>query len=180
MANIARLSQDDQSILCALEVLRLMTDRIESNFAVEVSDIQAVLHFLNDIGQYCLDNTEKTLLVPAMTYALGDGQRSRVDATVATHHEICELLHKLENSLQNGVSPEFIALSRRFTTALSDLIYFEHHHLTSLIEPFLADEKNGQLLVQFHQAQEQIAERTRREGTVLHQLELKYIDPHCI
>jgi hypothetical protein len=180
MATISRLSQDHQAILSALEVLRLMTDRIEDDRPVDVTDVDTVLRFFRDVGRYCLDNVEKSLLVPAMAYTAGRLERDRVDATVATHHHICELLLELEGSLQTGWPGSFVPMSRRFTSALGDLIYFEHHQLCALLEPFLADGKNGQWLEDFDRAQRQLAEQGRQLGSAMRSLEMKYVAPHCI
>jgi hemerythrin-like domain-containing protein len=180
MAVIIKLAQEHQCILRALEVLRLISDRLEKTEVVEAEDVRAVLGVLKDVGQRCLDNTEKSLLVPAMNYVADPSDRGRVSAIVAAHHEISNLLKEMDTCFQNGCSDEFVSISRRLISTLGDLIYFEDHFLIPLVSPVVSDQKNRQLMAEFEQTEQWIAEQARPLTSALHRLELKYINPHCI
>src|SRR5688572_23893690 len=95
METTAPLARDHQIILHALEVLRLMSERMESDHVVDQRDVGFVLGFFRDVAHECLDNTEKLLLRPALAKATAAQTASRLGATLTNHDQVQTLFVEL-------------------------------------------------------------------------------------
>jgi hemerythrin-like domain-containing protein len=177
MTSKIRLSQDHQLMLCALEVLKLMADHMERSESVDADDVKWILGFCREVGNSCLDITEKSFLIPAMNGTSTESQRTHAGMNVATHHMVEDILEQLDKSSRAGDTPGFITLSRSYTNTLSDLIYDEDHYLPALIVPMMSDEKNRDRVAEYEQVEQQIQLLAAKYSPRLHKLEAKYVVP---
>ena len=92
MTTSARLSHDRASTLTALEVLRLMTDRLENNQPAEDEDVEFVLKFFGDVSRQCPGGV------------------------------VSDLLAELEHCHHTGECGGFISASRRYTDSVMNVL----------------------------------------------------------
>src|SRR6059036_1240152 len=95
----AYVSRDHQVILCGLEVLRLMGERVASRQDVDAEDIQVVLGFMRDVAHRCLDNAEELFR--------GSPENSRLQAVQTNHGQARSLFAKLTDAADPINTDEF-------------------------------------------------------------------------
>ena len=88
MAATVRLAQDHTVTLTALEVLRLITDRVEKDELADSEDVEFVLQFFAENIKQCPDNT------------------------------VAELLSELRRCHQTGECSQFVSVSRSYTESM--------------------------------------------------------------
>src|SRR5262245_32457994 len=108
----ASVSRDHQIILCGLEVLRLIGERVENNHDVDGEDIQVVLGFMRDVTHRCLDTTEQLLRRTQET--------SRAETALTNHGQARTLFAELMQAASTAPAAEFAALTRLYTGVLGD------------------------------------------------------------
>ena len=173
------LTQDRLLIFHALEVLNLITDRLERDDAVDPGDMQTVLQFLHGVAHRCLDYREELLKHPALSKA--DGQaRLRVDDSLRLHRQVHGIFKELMTELRKGKAQEFVLLSRAYTNLFADLIFKEDVVLPDLIASFFDGESDQLALIEFEKCERHLCSEARQLCSALHQMEMKYTSPHCI
>ena len=88
MAATVRPAQDHTVTLTALEVLRLITDRVEKDEVADTEDVEFVLQFFGEVSRQCPDGT------------------------------ISELLEQLAHCHRTGECGKFVDVSRRYTDSV--------------------------------------------------------------
>jgi len=182
MRATATLARDHQTILCGLEVLRLIGERLEVSHEVDAQDIQAVLRFMDQVAHRCLDNTEE-LLRPAREKSVSGETASVFDAALANHQQVRGLFLELTRTadpLEPAMSNEFAKLSKLYTTLLANVILKERHVLLSVVGSAFNTDGDREHLGRFEQLETEVAEISRHHRQSLHHLETKYTNPHCI
>ncbi|PYS55960.1 MAG: hypothetical protein DMG13_01850 [Acidobacteria bacterium] len=167
--NGAAVSRDHQVILCGLEVLRLMGERVASRQDVDGEDIHLVLAFMRDVAHRCLDNAEE------LFRGARDNSRLKTVLTnhLTNHGRARHLFAKLTHAANPVMADEFVPVCGLYTNLLADLIFEERRALSDLaFDP--------PALTQFHETEHEIRAAARRHGQILHRLETKYTSPHCI
>jgi hypothetical protein len=157
MQSSARRVREHQVVFCGLEVLRLIGERVEDQSDVDGDDLQLVLTFMSDVAHRCLDNTEDILRLASM------------EQNVSRHRQAKLLFEELR--LARGQA--FTLTCRRYTDMLASSIFEDRRCVSAL-------DCDPVTLGQFYEWEREIAELARRHGQVLHQLEMKYTNPHCI
>jgi hypothetical protein len=149
--------REHQVVFCGLEVLRLIGERMEDRSDVDGEDLQLVLTFMRDVAHRCLDNTEEILSSAAM------------EQNVAKHRQAKLLFEELSRVSDAS----FSNTCRQYTDLLANLIFEDRRCLSALdCDPIT--------LSQFYEWEREIADVARAHGQKLHQLEMKYTNPHCI
>jgi hypothetical protein len=97
MSSAARLSRSHHVTLHALEVLRLIGDRMEQKSAVDIEDVRCLFLYLNDVAHPCLNGSRPS------------------------HREVTTLFASLNEKIESE-NEEFVRLSRAYTDMLADLI----------------------------------------------------------
>jgi len=157
MQATAARAREHQVVYCGLEVLRLIGERIESRDHVDEEDLRIVLAFMRDVVHRCLENTEEILRVASM------------DQRLAVHRRVRSLFDEL--SQPDG--QDFAAACRQYTDILAQSIPEDRRCLATLdCEPLT--------LSQFYEWERETDALARQHGQTLHQLEMKYTNPHCI
>ena len=174
------LSRDHLVSLHALEVLRLIADRVERHEAVDIEDVRFVFRFLNEVAHGCLDNTEQLLLRPALAKAAAADHSGHLGATLVNHKHVRRLFGELVGKVDTTVTEEFVILSRAYTGLLTDLLFDEERFLPDLVRSVFTETENRQKLEEFELSGRGIGEFARQHGQTIHRLQLKYISPHCI
>jgi hypothetical protein len=149
--------REHQVVFCGLEVLRLMGERMENLHEVEREDLQLILGFMRDVGHRCLDNTEEILRFACLEQSVAKHQQAR---------SLFEELTRLEGAA-------FADACRRYTDLVANLIFEDRRCLSTL-------DCDPVTLSQFYEWEREIADLARQHGQTLHQLEMKYTNPHCI
>jgi hypothetical protein len=149
--------KEHQVVFCGLEVLRLIGERMEDASDVDDQDLQVVLIFMRDIAHRCLDNTEEILRFASL------------EQNVAKHGQAKSLFDEL--SRVQGQA--FASTCRQYTNLLADSIFEDRRCLSRL-------DCDPVTLSQFYEWEREVADLARRHGQILHQLEMKYTNPHCI
>jgi hypothetical protein len=149
--------REHQLVFCGLEVLRLIGERMESQNDVDGQDLQVVLSFMRDVAHRCLDNTEEILRLACL------------EQHMTRHLQARSLLDQLAQT--DG--PEFVIACRQYTDLLALSIFEDRRCLSTL-------DCDPVTLSQFYEWEREIADLARRHGHVLHHLEMKYTNPHCI
>jgi hypothetical protein len=149
--------KEHQVIFCGLEVLRLMAERIENEHDVDGQDLQLILSFMRDIAHRCLENTEEILRFASL------------EQNVVRHRQARSLF----DELTRVEGPAFAAMCRRYTDLLAHSIFDDRRCLSAL-------DCDAVTLSQFYEWERETAELARQHGQMLHQLEMKYTNPHCI
>jgi len=88
MTATVRLAQDHTITLNALEVLRLITDRLEKDEVADTEDVEFVLRFFGEVSRQCPDGA------------------------------ILELLEQLAHCYRTGECGKFVEVSRRYTDSV--------------------------------------------------------------
>ena len=149
--------RDHQVVFRGLEVLRLISERMDDCIDVDGQDIQIVLNFMRDVTHRCLDNTEEIL------------RTASFEQNVAKHRQARLLFEELTRS--NGA--EFAVACRRYTDLIANSI-FEDRRCLSLLDC------DPVTLSQFFEWEREISDQARQHAPTLHRLEMKYTAPHCI
>jgi hypothetical protein len=157
MQAAAARTREHQVVLCGLEVLRLMGERMADSSEVDPQDLQIVFDFMRDVAHRCLDNTEEILRFASM------------DQHVTRHHQAKLLFEELIQSDERT----FVPTCRRYTDLLADSIFDDRRCVATL-------DCDAVTLSQFYEWEHEINEKARHHGQVLHRLEVKYTAPHCI
>jgi hypothetical protein len=157
MQATATRAREHQVVYCGLEVLRLIGDRMENRDEVDPEDLRVVLAFMRDVAHRCLDNTEDFLRLASMEQRLANHQRARM----------------LFDELACADGAAFVAACRLYTDILSQSILEDRRCLAALdCDPLT--------LGQFYEWESQTDALARQHGQILHRLEMKYTNPHCI
>ena len=157
MATAAR-AREHQLVYCGLEVLRLMGERIENSHDVDPNDVEVVLTFMREVAHRCLDNTEEILRFASL------------DSSVENHNRARSLFEQLTGT---AAGDRFGDLCRRYTDLLATSIFEDRRCLSSL-------DCDLTTLSQFYEWEREVDEIARKHGQLLHRLETKYTNPHCI
>src|SRR5688572_28390143 len=88
----AKIAQDHLVTLSALEVLRLIADRLERDEIADPEDVNAILQFFKDVARPCFDRNVEGLLV------------------------------ELETCFRSGECAGFVDASRRYTDTLMKVL----------------------------------------------------------
>jgi sulfur carrier protein ThiS len=155
-ATVAR-AREHQVVFCGLEVLRLIGERIESRDEVDHDDLTVILTFMRDVAHRCLDNTEDLLRFASMEQRLANHRRAR----------------SLFDELNSSDGSQFAEVCRTYTDLLAQLILDDRRCLAAL-------DCDPVTLSQFYEWEHETDGLARRHGQILHQLEMKYTNPHCI
>ena len=151
-------AREHQVVYCGLEVLRLISDRLENRNEIDRQDLDAVLRFMRNIAQRCLDNTEDIL------------RFAGVEASLANHMRARSILNQLDSA---GDGEEFTSLCRAYVDLLATAIFEDRRCLATL-------GCDVTTLGQFYEWEREVDELARPHGELLHRLESKYTNPHCI
>src|SRR5216684_1006485 len=154
-------AREHQVVFCGLEVLRLIGERLESQNEVDRKDLDVVLIFMRDIAHRCLDNTEDILRFAAM------------DASLANHMRARSVFNQLNSAANDFAAEQFASLCQLYINLLATSI-FEDRRCLSTLDCDLAT------LGQFYEWEREVDELARPHGELLHRLETKYTNPHCI
>jgi hypothetical protein len=149
--------REHQVLFCGLEVLRLMGERMENQHDVDGEDLYVVLSFMRDVVHRCLDNTEEILRFACL------------DQNVAKHRQALSLFEELSRA----EGKVFASTCQRYTDLLANSIFEDRRCLSTL-------DCDPVTLSQFYEWEREIADLARQHGRILHQLEMKYTNPHCI
>src|SRR5438093_912930 len=115
------VSRDHQVILCGLEVLRLMGERVASRQDVDAEDIHVVLAFMRDVAHRCLDNAEELFR--------GTQENGKLETVRNNHGQARTLFAKLTHAADPINTDEFCSLCLLYTNLLADLIFEERRAL---------------------------------------------------
>jgi hemerythrin-like domain-containing protein len=154
-------AREHQVVFCGLEVLRLIGERLESQNEVDQKDLDVVLTFMRDVAHRCLDNTEDILRFAAMDESLTNHARAR------------SVFNQLNSAANDFATEQFAALCELYINLLATSI-FEDRRCLSKLDCDLAT------LGQFYEWEREVDELARPHGELLHRLETKYTNPHCI
>ena len=154
-------AREHQVVFCGLEVLRLIGERLESQNEVDRKDLDVVLTFMRDVAHRCLDNTEDILRFAAM------------DASLANHVRARSAFNQLNSAANDFAAEQFASLCQLYINLLATSI-FEDRRCLSTLDCDLAT------LGQFYEWEREVDELARPHGELLHRLEMKYTNPHCI
>jgi len=161
MQSTASRAREHQVVFCGLEVLRLMCERMENCHDVDPQDIEVVLKFMRDVAHRCLDNTKDILRLASM------------DGSVANHERAHSLFEQLTGAAKGSAADEFAGLCRVYINLLATSIFEDRRCLSDL-------DCDLTTLSQFYEWEREVDELARAHGQVLHGLEVKYTNPHCI
>jgi hypothetical protein len=150
--------REHQVVFCGLEVLRLIGERMESRNEVDGQDLQVVLTFMREVAHRCLDNTEEIL------------RSASLEQNVANHRRARSLFEELT---RDSAAEEFATACRVYTDLVAYSIFEDRRCLSTL-------DCDPVTLSQFYEWESEIANLGRQHGQTLHQLEMKYTNPHCI
>ena len=154
-------AREHQVVFCGLEVLRLISDRLESRNDIDRQDLDAVLGFMRTVALRCLDNTEEILRFAGM------------DASLANHMRARSIFNRLDSAVNNVESEEFRLLCVAYVNVLATAIFEDRRCLATL-------GCDVTTLGQFYEWEREVDELARPHGELLHRLETKYTSPHCI
>lgn len=150
-------AREHQVVFCGLEVLRLMGERFENRHDVDGQDLQVILTFMREVVHRCLENTEEIL------------RSASLEQNVAKHHQAKSMFEELNRAEGEA----FASTCRLYTDLLATAIFEDRRCLSKLdCDPIT--------LSQFYEWEREIADVARQHGQMLHQLEIKYTNPHCI
>jgi hypothetical protein len=161
MRATAARAREHQIVFCGLEVLRLMGERMENSHDVDPTDIDLVLSFMSKVAHRCLDNTEEILRFASMDGCITNHERARL------------LFEQLHTAANGSTREEFATLCRGYTNLLANSIFEDRRCLSAL-------DCDLMILSQFYEWEREVDELARAHGQVLHRLEAKYTNPHCI
>jgi hypothetical protein len=150
-------ARDHQVVFCGLEVLRLIGERTESQADVDDADIRIILDFMRDVAHRCLENTEEIFRLAALDQRLDTHQRARA----------------LFDELGRVQGNDFATACRLYTDLLAQSIFEDRRCLATL-------DCDPVMLGQFYEWEREADALARPHGQILHRLEMKYTNPHCI
>src|SRR5689334_5865294 len=100
-------AREHQVVFCGLEVLRLISERLESRNEIDRQDVDAVLTFMRTVAHRCLDNTEDILRFAGM------------DASLANHMRARSILNQIDPAANNAGSEELSSLCRAYVDLMA-------------------------------------------------------------
>jgi hypothetical protein len=154
-------AREHQVVFCGLEVLRLIGERLESRNEVDRKDLDVVLTFMRDVAHRCLDNTEDILRFAAMNERLSNHIRTR------------SVFIELHSAANDFAAEPFTSLCQLYINLLATSIFEDRRCLSTL-------DCDLSTLGQFYEWEREVDELARPHGELLHRLETKYTNPHCI
>jgi hypothetical protein len=154
-------AREHQLVFCGLEVLRLIGERLENRNEVDRQDLDTVLTFMREVAHRCLDNTEDILRFAAM------------DASLANHARTHSIFMQINSTAMDIAPEQFAALCRLYIDLLARSIFEDRRCLSTM-------DCDPTTLGQFYEWEREVDELARPHGEILHQLETKYTEPHCI
>jgi hypothetical protein len=150
-------AREHQVVLCGLEVLRLIGDRMEDRSEIDRQDLVVVLNFMREVAHRCLENTEEILRFASM------------EQHIARHNRAKSLFEELVQADASTFAPT----CHLYTDLLAHSIFDDRRCLSTL-------DCDAVTLSQFYEWEHEITELAREHGQALHRLEIKYTAPHCI
>ncbi len=178
MQGIPPLTTDHQLILECLEVLRLISERLETEERVETEDIRTVLAFLRDVGCECLAHTEHLLLRPALARARRREDIKLLRTALALHATIPALF---DDTASDVTFPKhFVHHAHLLTKLIGDLIFEEDHYLLQATLDLLTDPEGQQSVEKFKEQEREISAIAAELSPTLRRIEMKYAYPRCI
>jgi hemerythrin-like domain-containing protein len=154
-------AREHQVVFCGLEVLRLISERLDNRNDVDRQDLDIVLTFMRDVAHRCLDNTGDILHFAAM------------EGRLANHSKARSVLDELNARRNDFTTEEFSALCRLYVDLVAASIFEDRRCLSTL-------DCDMTSLAQFYEWEREIDELARSHAELIHRLETKYTTPHCI
>jgi hypothetical protein len=164
MSATASMVRDHQTIFRGLEILRLMSERMEERDEVDRDDIRIVLGFMQDITQRCLDNTQELLRQTSKPEIL--------EAFLPHHGQAKELLAQM-SGMAEPAAHHFAPVSRSYMTVIGK-IFREPRFFPSLVQC------DPPTRARFQKMGQELRDMAKPQNQMLRRLEAKYISAYCI
>ena len=169
-------TEEHKEIRRALEVLRVMTDRVERGIPTDRHDVNALLLFLHYFGDVLHQGKEESILFPALESSDEFASHAELRGLLEKHHEERGLIEKTQLMLFTDKQNEFIASAREVIDLLSEHAHQEELGLFPLASRILTTAKADGIQAKLHEADARFGFRQRELLIdMLRHLEDKYI-----
>jgi hemerythrin-like domain-containing protein len=170
------LIKEHKALRRALDVLRIMTDRVERGIPTDRHDVNALLIFFHYFGDVLHQAKEESILFPALESSDKFASSDDLKRLLTEHSEQRGLMEKAQCALFTDKQDEFIASARKVIDLLSEHADEEEHVLFPLAEGILMMAKANEVTMKLQEADAEFGCRQRELlMDMLHHLEDKYI-----
>jgi hemerythrin-like domain-containing protein len=170
------LTADHRALRRALNILRIMTDRVERGISTDRHDVNALLIFFHYFGDVLHQAKEESILFPALKSCNEFTSFPELEDLLVEHNEERGLIEKTQFALFTDKQDEFIASARKVIDLLSEHADQEEHVLFPLADKILRMAKAHEVTEKLEQADAQFGLRQRKLlMDTLQELEDRYI-----
>ena len=170
------LVKEHEPIRRALDVLRIMTGRVESGAWPDRHDVNALLLFLHYFADVCHQGKEESILLPAIQAGRDRGSPVEASHFMEEHHESRSLIEETQLMLFTDKDREFVATARNLIDLIARHAEEEEAVLFPFAEKSLTPEQDAELTAKMQHADARFG-RTQKRLLIemLDQLERKYL-----
>jgi len=170
------LTEEHKQIRRALDVLRIMIDRVAGGIPTDPHDVNALLIFLHYFGDVLHQTKEESILFAALKSSKEFGAHAQLKNLIGEHHEDRGLIEKAQFMLFTDNQDEFIASGRKVILLISEHAHEEEVSLVPLADSILTQQKADEVRAKLQEADARFGLRQRDllMGMLQH-LEEKYI-----
>ncbi|HET9218780.1 MAG TPA: hemerythrin domain-containing protein [Terriglobia bacterium] len=170
------LRDDHRHMVAALDVVREMAARADTNQNVSESDVKCMLKFLRDFGDRHHQGKEESVLFPALLHDPTQRNYERLCCLVFEHNRQRSLIEGLEESLLTKNTKDFSYYATRLSMILREHIKEEEEVVFPLVESTLTAVEDERVAseMQHYDAAWQATQRTS-QLQVLADMESKYL-----
>ncbi|PPD59101.1 hemerythrin domain-containing protein [Dehalogenimonas etheniformans] len=177
-----QLREEHGAILELLSVMDNISQRLNTNEAVDQEDLESIVDFIRIFADKCHHGKEEGLLFPAMEAAGMEGEYGPIAVMLSDHEQgrkyVGELAHGVEtySSDNNNAPMTIIGAISSYTNLLRQHIYKENNILFPMADRLLSPEKQQVLMDGFEELEERVIGLGKHEELhkTLHNLKKAY------
>jgi len=172
----ALLSSDHRTILRALDLLRPIALRVNSNGPDAAADARILLDFFREFADTCHHSKEEMLLFPRLKEAGMRAEGGPLAVLLLEHDQGRTLLRMMGKALEGRKSSDFAIYADRYARLLADHIEKEDRVLFARADSILTENDDEQLVNAFDTIEQRMGDEVHEKfHRVLLSLESKYL-----
>ncbi len=158
---VTSFTEEHKQIRRALDVLRIMTDRVANGIPTDPHDVNALLIFLHYFGDVLHQAKEESILFPALRSSKELDAHPELKNLIGEHHEDRGLIEKAQFMLFTDNQDEFIASARKVILLISEHAHEEELSVLPLVDSILTRQKADEMMAKVQEADARFGFRQR-------------------
>ncbi len=158
---VTSFTEEHKQIGRALDVLRIMTDRVANGIPTDPHDVNALLIFLHYFGDVLHQAKEESILFAALKSSKEFDAHPELKTLIGEHHEDRGLIEKAQFLLFTDNQDEFVSSARKVILLISEHAHEEEVSLLPLVESILTRQKADEVRAKLQEADARFGFRQR-------------------